>query len=172
MNYTNTYLQHHGVKGMKWGVRRYQNEDGTLTAAGRKRQHKLETYREKKMNKSKRAELADRKQVGDARVRYNDLTQNKFRSKPYQEWYEKQVNSDASPNGDFNVFIYAMSSVLNSNNQKQLDKLTRDEQRKIEYGEMWAKEYAATYKKLKAMDITPETKKKDIRRVYRTKYTI
>lgn len=33
----NLYLAHHGVKGMKWGVRRYQNEDGTLTAAGKKR---------------------------------------------------------------------------------------------------------------------------------------
>lgn len=30
-------LQHWGIKGMKWGVRRYQNEDGTLTAAGKKR---------------------------------------------------------------------------------------------------------------------------------------
>ena len=34
--YTN-YLVHHGVKGMKWGVRRYQNADGSLTAKGRKK---------------------------------------------------------------------------------------------------------------------------------------
>lgn len=30
-------LYHHGIKGMKWGVRRYQNEDGSLTAEGRLR---------------------------------------------------------------------------------------------------------------------------------------
>ena len=30
-------LYHHGIKGQKWGIRRYQNPDGTLTAAGRKR---------------------------------------------------------------------------------------------------------------------------------------
>lgn len=28
-------LQHHGILGQKWGVRRYQNEDGSLTAAGK-----------------------------------------------------------------------------------------------------------------------------------------
>ena len=32
-----SYLAHHGIIGMKWGVRRYQNKDGTLTNAGKKR---------------------------------------------------------------------------------------------------------------------------------------
>lgn len=38
-NYTivNGELYHHGVKGMKWGVRRYQNADGSLTPVGKKR---------------------------------------------------------------------------------------------------------------------------------------
>ena len=33
----NAELYHYGVKGQKWGVRRYQNKDGTLTPAGKKR---------------------------------------------------------------------------------------------------------------------------------------
>lgn len=33
----NGELYHHGIKGMKWGVRRYQNKDGSLTPAGKKR---------------------------------------------------------------------------------------------------------------------------------------
>ena len=35
--YSSDYLYHHGIKGMQWGVRRYQNPDGSLTAAGKKR---------------------------------------------------------------------------------------------------------------------------------------
>lgn len=52
-------LYHWGVKGMKWGVRRYQNKDGTLTAAGKKRMYREQFDMESKERKERRKYTAD-----------------------------------------------------------------------------------------------------------------
>lgn len=65
----NEYLEHHGIKGMKWGVRRYQNEDGSYTKAGLKRRQyeesrsddrkQYDSLKKKKVHEMSNKELSD-----------------------------------------------------------------------------------------------------------------
>lgn len=52
----NNALYHHGTKGMRWGIRRYQNKDGSLTPAGQKRYNKEVEKLKKETAKVKAAE--------------------------------------------------------------------------------------------------------------------
>lgn len=51
----NNELMHHGILGMRWGVRRYQNEDGTLTAKGKARYAKVESSKRLQKSETKKA---------------------------------------------------------------------------------------------------------------------
>lgn len=71
----NGELYHWGIKGMKWGIRRYQNKDGSLTPAGRKRYAEEEaklkarekTIKGKEKEAARRAKLDAKKAELDAR---------------------------------------------------------------------------------------------------------
>lgn len=55
---SNGELYHAGVKGMKWGVRRYQKKDGSLTPAGKKRYNDPESKSEQEQKKSRIKKIA------------------------------------------------------------------------------------------------------------------
>ena len=53
------YISHHGIKGQKWGIRRYQNPDGTLTELGKKRYGTVENMQKtRERNKQRMIKIA------------------------------------------------------------------------------------------------------------------
>lgn len=79
-------LYHHGVKGMKWGVRRYQNKDGTLTAAGKRRNQKAENKRYELANNAKRMSRSFSRASEDAKKNL-DRTK-KIPAKEFKKYYD------------------------------------------------------------------------------------
>ena len=70
INYEEEYLAHHGTKGQRWGVRRFQNSDGSLTAAGKLRYSvgNVEKSISKKVDPKSAAKLKKRQVKEDAKL--------------------------------------------------------------------------------------------------------
>lgn len=67
-------LYHHGIKGQKWGLRRFQNKDGTRTAAGKKREreslpHKIFSKFARKKSSSEKQDDGSPKAVVKRRIK-------------------------------------------------------------------------------------------------------
>ena len=85
------YLAHHGIKGMKWGIRRFQRKDGSLTPAGKKRRVNPEDYHEdykkahgkKSVKEMSDSELRARNNRLQMERQYAELTAKKSNGKKF-----------------------------------------------------------------------------------------
>ena len=65
------YIAHHGIKGQRWGVRRYQNEDGSLTPAGERRYKRLTADIERVENLRGANRELSKRQIEDSRIYFH-----------------------------------------------------------------------------------------------------
>lgn len=113
----NTVISHHGILGMKWGIRRYQYKDGTRTPEGKKRLKAAAKESSTHENNSKTLsdeELKQRISRLELEKRYRDLSRN---VNPKQVSKGKKFVMDVLEKSGSNIAtqlsVYAMGTMVN-----------------------------------------------------------
>lgn len=159
------YLAHHGVKGQKWGIRRYQNADGSLTAEGQKRYYnedgsisrigkKIEINNWKSDLKKNINDLKQSKKDNKAKLKEGSITRESYRNNKY-----KIRNDILNKKRDLEV---AKGAFITKDQKMRLKSLTKNTEGRRRYRTgllvqnavaSYATQYAAAYVAKKAAKV-------------------
>lgn len=125
----NNELMHHGILGMKWGVRRYQNKDGSLTPAGKRRVQTGEigktsdsavsstsstSSHKRSVKEMSDSELRDKISRLELEKRYKDLSKSSEQAKTSKgRAFVMDVLEKSGKNIATQAVTYAMGSMVN-----------------------------------------------------------
>lgn len=125
MDFLENELYHHGIKGQRWGIRRFQNEDGSLTSAGRKRYEVGDKMDANDPNDSSVTRKVKRN--------YNEMTDKEFmnRYKVSKKTYMKRVNKYGDPY--MNSPLAKMGKKLTEQKQEKRKRAVESIQKDIDY---------------------------------------
>lgn len=178
------YLIHYGVKGMKWGVRRYQNADGSLTAKGEKKLAKNLAYRDKLVRKAQRKADRNNSRAKEAEYNVKDLKERGRKSQAYRDWKDSEDswreyqyeshNKITTDQGQTYHKRYSTSGTRMANDlfdyvgadrkvQDLIDENNATARRSRDAAKKWTK----SKKNLMNMSVSEATSKRDIRRTFR-----
>ena len=144
-DFRNYELYHHGILGQKWGVRRYQNADGTLTEAGKKRAKDGWTIKEqgdywKAYDRAKRT-LPLTKAHKEAKEEFNRQKAIKKQSiKDYNRWYKDTRKRMGNTNKLIEVSVDGQKDPLYKN-RRTGELFTKEDKQDIELTMMANKAY-------------------------------
>ena len=92
----NQVIYHHGIKGMRWGVRRYQNKDGSLTKLGKKRRGADDKDEKKETDEQIRARVLKSTNAEEIYKNRHLLTTAELRERMDRINVEKQLGDKAA----------------------------------------------------------------------------